>query len=136
MRILGLQKAINGCDRLEKNLEEAAQDTVDAGTEVLMKESQIQVPKKTGQLAKSARYIFRKKSGPRRIKSVKYGYQLPDSSDETVLDYAAAVHEILKASHASPTKAKYVEDPLVQNVPSYKKSGVVAAKKAVRKSFR
>jgi len=136
MSVKGLQKAINGCTALENKLGGAAQDTVDDSTDHLYEESQIQVPKKTGKLAASGRKILHKTSGPRRSAGIKYGEDVPDSSDEDVLDYAAAVHEILKASHASPTKAKYVEDPLVEGVTEYKRAGVTACKKAVRESFK
>lgn len=136
MRILGLQKAINSCERFEKALGEAAQDGVDGSTDILYRESQVQVPKKTGALAESGRRVAHSSSGPRRSKGIKYGYQTPDSSDESVLDYAAAVHEILKASHAAPTKAKFVEDPLVQGIGDYKIKVREAVNRHKKRSFR
>jgi hypothetical protein len=136
MRILGLQKAMNSCDRFEKELMEAAQDGVDKSTDDLYDESQVQVPKKTGKLAESGRRVAHSSSGPRRSKGIKYGYQVADSSDEEVLDYAAAVHEILKASHASPTKAKFVEDPLVQGIKGYHHHVREAVNRHKRKAFR
>ena len=136
LRILGVQKAINRFTKLEHELEDVAGETAEESAKHLYRESQVQVPKKTHALAASGRFIIRSASGPKRSWAVKYGYQVPDSSDEAVLDYAAAVHEILKASHKPPTKAKYVEDPLVQGIRSYKRAGTVEAKKAVKKVFR
>lgn len=136
MRVKGLQKAINGCTRLERNLGVAAGETAKEGCELLFKRSQVEVPRKTGQLGGSGRYVIHRAGGYHRTRSVKYGYNVNDSPIESVLDYAAAVHEILKASHKPPTKAKFVEDPLFQGIRSYKQFGKIAAKKAVRKSFR
>jgi hypothetical protein len=133
-RVLGLQKAINGCERLKNNLPEAQQEGLDVGIEAVMAQSQVEVPKDTNALAESAHIVNRSSSGTTRSKSVRYG---EPGEGEGVLDYAAAVHEILKARHTAPTKAKYVEDPLVQEgIPVTKKATKVAAKKAVKRSFR
>lgn len=137
MRVLGMRKAINRFGKLETELEKAAGDTAEGSARDLYRESQIQVPKKTGQLAASGRYVIHSASGFRRSWGVKYGYDVADSPEESVLDYAAAVHEILKASHAAPTKAKYVEDPLYEGARSaYKRIGKVQCKQAVRRAFR
>jgi hypothetical protein len=119
--------------KLEEQLGEAAQETVDRSTASLMKVSQVQVPKETGQLANSAIYVEHLSVGPRRIKSVRYGDTALNSNGES---YAAAVHEILKASHKQPTKAKYVEGPLLEGIPTYKKFGTYECRKVVRKIFK
>lgn len=137
MRILGLQKAMNSCDRFALDLQDVAGKTAErSAREHLYPESQIQVPKKTNALARSGRFIIRSAAGPFRSWSVKYGFNVPDSSSEEVLDYAAAVHEILTANHAPPTKAKFVESPLIQGIRSYKRVGKEEAMKSVKKSFR
>lgn len=133
VRFVGLQKAINGFTRLEENIQDAAGEGVDDGIELVYEQSQIEVPKDTGRLAKSARRVPRKQSGPVRSKGLRYGDGALNSNGES---YAAAVHEILKASHAAPTKAKFVEDPLWQNIKGTKKATGDAAQRAVRKSFR
>lgn len=133
MRIRGAQKAVNGVGRLKKRIEEAAQEGVDEGVDLVYAQSQIEVPKDTGALQATGQKVNKSRTGPRRSGAVRYG---EPGEGEGIIDYAAAVHEILKASHAAPTKAKFVEDPLVQNVPGTKKATAAAAKKAVRRSFR
>ena len=123
---------IAGTEKLKDELEEAAGETVDKSTDVLMFESQIQVPREHGTLAASARKTHRDMSGPTRSMGVKYGEGALNSNGES---YAAAVHEILKASHALPTKAKYVEDPLVEGIKRYKSIAIMACEKAVGRSF-
>ena len=132
-KIVGFQKAINGFTRLGENIQDAAGEGVADGIELVYEQSQIEVPKETGKLAKSARRVPRKQKGPVRSKGLRYGDGALNSSGES---YAAAVHEILKASHAAPTKAKFVEDPLWQNIKGTKKATGDAAQRAVRKSFR
>lgn len=133
MRVKGLIKAMNGCDRLVKEMPRAAGDGVDDSVDNLMKKSQRQVPKETGALAETAHIVNHITGGYKRSKGVRYGQP---GEGEGIIDYAAAVHEILKASHKSPTKAKYVEDPLVQGVPYDKRAVKKAVKSAVRRSFR
>lgn len=136
MRILGVQKAINRFDKFEGELETAVQETAEESAINLYQKSQFFVPKKTGALAASGRFVIHSNVGAHARWGVKYGYQVPDSSDESVLDYAAAVHEILKASHKSPTRAKFVETPLFQSLINYRKFGGEECRKAVKRSFR
>lgn len=128
-----MQKAINGFDRLVENIQDAAGDGVDDGIDVAFAQSEIEVPKETGALLATGMKIVDSATGPTRSKAFRYG---EPGEGPGVIDYAAAVHEILKASHAPPTKAKFVEDPLVQSIPATKVATIKAAKKAVRKSFR
>lgn len=132
MRLKGMTEAQKGFVKLKKELPEAADETADKSTDLLYKESQKQVPVKTSALKNSGRKIDHSRSGPKRSIGVKYGYP---GEGEGVLDYAAAVHEILKASHAPPTKAKYVEEPLVQGVREYESLGGMACQRAVGRSF-
>lgn len=133
LRFKGVQKAINSCDRMERSFGETAGATAQGAAEHLYAESQIQVPKKTGRLAASAFVKDIEGGGARRSSGVRYGDTALNVNGES---YAAAVHEILKASHALPTKAKFVEDPLVQGVVDYKMIGIKECQRLVRKAFR
>lgn len=133
MKIKGEKATKQRFARFEDRLGDAAGETVDRGTAWLMKRSQIEVPKQTGTLANSAFYVDHITSGPRRIKGVLYGEGALNTSGES---YAAAVHEILKASHAPPTKAKYVEGPLLEGIPIFQKFGTFECRKVVRKTFK
>jgi hypothetical protein len=118
--------------KLEERMGDAAQGTVDRSVAWLMKRSQFEVPKNTGLLANSAFIRVHDHSGPRRSSGARYGDAALNTSGES---YAAAVHEILKASHAPPTKAKYVEGPLLEGIPVFKNFGKFECRKQVRKTF-
>ena len=133
VRVKGITKAIRGFEKMENELPEAAQTTVNRSIDELAKQSRIQIPKKTGALVGTGHVVIHSSSGTERSSGYKYG---EPGEGEGIIDYAAAVHEILKASHKSPTKAKYIEDPLVQGVSDYKKYGKFACRAAVRKAFR
>lgn len=133
MEVRGWEETEKGFRKLREKLEDAAQEGVNRSTDLLMSESQIQVPKKTGKLAESAEFVDHSNSGPKRSRGVKYGRTALNDQGES---YAAAVHEILKASHKSPTKAKYVEAPLVESIKRYAGYTATACRRAVRKSFR
>ncbi len=133
MRVLGLIKARSAFTRMEREMKKGAEDSVDGAIDELKKESGIQIPKKTNALVGTQQVVVHSDSGSRVSKGVKYGE--PGEGDG-VIDYAAAVHEILKASHAPPTKAKFMEDPLFQGIPQNKRIGKAAMKEAVRRAFR
>jgi hypothetical protein len=133
MEVRGYEEAMRGFNKLKDELEQAAEDAVNDSTDLLYDESQIRVPKKTGELAKSGRRIYHSQSGPKRSTGIRYGYP---GEGPNVLDYAAAVHEILKASHAPPTAAKYVEGPLVEHIKQYHSFAADASEDAVRRAFR
>lgn len=133
MEVKGWDEANRGFNKLKSELPDAAGDAVDDSVDVLYDASQIQVPKKTGDLAASAKEIAHSQSGSRRSKGIRYGDGALNSSGES---YAAAVHEILKASHAPPTGAKYVEQPLVENIKTYSALAADHSEDAVRRSFK
>lgn len=60
-------------------------------------------------LLRGSRYVSDPEIGPGRI-SVSMGY---------ATDYAAAVHENIMARHNPPTMAKFLEAPLLQDLPEY-----------------
>lgn len=73
-----------------------------------MNKSRVLVPVDTGILRGSA-YVTDPDVRSGRI-SVSMGY---------ATDYAAAVHERLDAVHNPPTQAKYLEKPLLEDLPEY-----------------
>lgn len=94
-------------NKLKEGMFEFAQD--------VMKDSLVEVPKESGVLARSAR-IMPIEETPKSL-SITFGYGFGDEvSPETgyvAAEYAVPVHEILEAIHPPPTKAKYLEDPLL-----------------------
>lgn len=133
MKIKGHVKAINGIGRVIDTLPDETSKGIEKSTRKLYTDSQVQVPKKTTALANSAHYVEHSTTGAKRSRGVRYG---EPGEGEGVIDYAAAVHEILKAHHAPPTKAKYVEDPLVQGIPEYRRYLGESSQRAVRRAFR
>lgn len=133
MKLKGEKKAIQGFTKMKRILPDEVGKGVETCTRLLYRQSQIQVPKKTRALANTAHFVEHLTTGYKRSRGVRYG---EPGEGEGIIDYAAAVHEILKASHAAPTKAKYVEDPLVAGIPRYKGYLATASKRAVRRSFQ
>ncbi len=116
----------------EKNFEDAFEDAANAHIEVVFAQTQIRVPKETGRLAETGR-VEHNSSGRRHVSnSIWYG---EPGEGEGIVDYAAAVHEILSASHNPPTGAKFVEVPLIQSASVAKVLLEVAARRAKKKSF-
>jgi hypothetical protein len=70
------------------------------------------VPVATGDLKGTGVVISGSKDGSTAIK-----YGNSPVNDRDLVDYAAAVHEILEHRHAPPTQAKFVEEPLKESVP-------------------
>lgn len=79
--------------------------------EVVFPESQVQVPKATGALEATGEVRPGVKTGSWQIH-----YGNSPVNDRSMVDYAAAVHEIEEHRHDPPTKIKYVEDPLKNNL--------------------
>lgn len=82
--------------------------------EEIMTVSLEEVPKEEGVLARSARIMPIERT--ERTRSITFGYGFGDevNSDGRVAgDYAVPVHERLEAKHAPPTKAKFLEDPVI-----------------------
>ena len=83
---------------------------------MVMEESQVQVPVDTGTL-KSSASVEEPVHSLAEI-SVTLGYGIGDKGSlinpktgRTVEQYAVDVHEITDVFHATPTKAKFLEDP-------------------------
>ena len=73
-----------------------------------MSKSAYLVPVDKGRL-RGSRYVEEPEIAPGKI-VVRMGY---------ATDYAAAVHENIMAEHKPPTMAKYLEAPLLQDLPEY-----------------
>ena len=58
MRVRGLIKAINRTEKLKGELQEAAGETAEQSAIDLYKKTQVEVPKKTGALAASGRFVI------------------------------------------------------------------------------
>lgn len=133
MKLRGAIAAANGFERLKKNLPDEASKGIEKSTRLLMVNSQKEVPRKTEQLAHTAHFVEISTTGMKRSRAVRYG---EPGEGPGVIDYAAAVHEILKAKHAPPTKAKFVEDPLVNGIPDFKRFIIESVQNGVKRAFR
>ena len=83
--------------------------------EVVLPETLIQVPKATGALEGTAEVRPGKRQGGWEVH-----YGNSPVNDRSMVDYAAAVHEIESHKHMPPTKVKFVEDPLKELLPALK----------------
>lgn len=118
--------------RAEESFEEAFDDAGQAHMEVVFAQTQIRVPKETGRLAETGQ-VEKNSSGRRKVSySIWYG---EPGEGPAIVDYAAAVHEIMSASHPSPTGAKFVEVPLIQSTEVAETILKLAAKRAKKQSF-
>jgi len=79
--------------------------------EKVFAESQILVPVNTGALKASGQVV---KESPEENGALSSSYI---TYGDATVDYAVSVHEDLSMPHAAPTQAKYLETPLVKNVP-------------------
>lgn len=103
---------------------------MDAFAEIIMEESQEQCPVETGTLKRSARIYRGPGNGPAargaggrfvRETTVVIGYGFGDEINpktrRPAAEYAEPVHEIIEAYHEPPTKAKFLEDPVIEHAP-------------------
>lgn len=85
----------------------------------IMSQSLVEVPKDTETLFRSAR-IRSLVTNPTGM-SIEFGYGFGDEvnpkTGDTADKYAVPVHEILEARHTLPEKAKYLEDPVLEQIP-------------------
>lgn len=83
----------------------------------IMEESLIQCPVETGTLKRSARYEMAEEVTGKVEVRLGYGYgeEINPITRRPASDYAVPVHEILEAYHEPPTKAKFLEDPLLEH---------------------
>lgn len=107
----GLDEFRAAFERLRERSDEAASRVVQDHMEHdVFPETQARVPVMTGRLKETGRVV---RGDEKNSFSVMYG----DSpvNDDTLVDYAAAVHE-REARHAPPTGTKFVQEPLEKSV--------------------
>jgi len=93
---------------MSMDINQMVRDTIEEVVEKVFDESQLLVPVNTGALRDSGEIIEDEYSMDGTFTSayVSYGEGL---------DYAVKVHEDLDMRHDEPTRAKYLEIPLIQN---------------------
>jgi hypothetical protein len=133
MKIEGMKEARSAFNRMRTSIPDAVDDALGEHIQEVYDETQVRVPRKTEALAGSARVT--KDSTPRTKPAHRVTYGEPGEG-EGVIDYAAAVHEILDAEHAPPTGAKYVEQPLLESIPHAQKTVKKHIKDRVKEEFR
>lgn len=121
------KKIARTIDEFPDFIERATKSHVDE----VFKETQARVPVETGALLATGRIV--KNSSSKNHFSFSIWYGEPGNKG---IDYAAAVHEILKHAHGSPRQAKYVEQPLLESIPAAKKTLSAAAKAGKEATFR
>lgn len=119
--------------RMGEKISDAAEKAVKDTADDIFDETQLRVPKgPTGALQASGHVKDGENTNTRKTRIIHYG----DSDVNGVgVDYAAAVHEILHAEHAPPTGPKYVEGPLVEGIPDFKKNLVEKMEEAVKEGL-
>lgn len=80
--------------------------------------SQVYVPKKTGTLARSGKLITGYK-GVRAHAEISYG-------NEGEVHYAALVHEFTELNHQEPTRAKYLQSAMEEDLGEFKERVISA----------
>ena len=96
--------------QMSRQINEMVKRTVEEVVEKVFAESQILVPVHTGALRASGQIVKEMGLDDAEVATfVTYG--------GGAVDYAVKVHEDLEMPHAAPTQAKYLEVPLLNNVP-------------------
>lgn len=87
----------------------------------IMRESQGEVPVDTSVLKSSGRVFEPVLVGTTLLCTLGYGYgdEVNPKTGERAAGYAIPVHERLEVRHAPPTKAKYLEDPVLAYIKDY-----------------
>lgn len=114
-RFRGIREAIEGFQHMRDHAVDAAAEGVKKHTLNVFAETQARVPRESGRLAGTGRVEEKPTEGTKATNTIWYG---EPGEGPGIVDYAAAVHEILDAKHEPPTSAKYVEQPLIESVPA------------------
>lgn len=96
---------------LPAEIEQAAGEGVYQAANYVMSLSQLEVPVRTGTLKRSGKVSLPRKEGDDVVCDLSYGSPGAES-------YAFIVHEGLHFRHASPTKARFLADPLNRSGPA------------------
>lgn len=129
-RTENLKKTLKKADKV---FDDHAEQAVKDETQDVFDETQVRVPKDTTALQNTGKIEENKRGKHVFSRSIWYGD--PGEGDE-IVDYAMAVHEILDATHAPPTGAKYVEQPLIESAEEFKKIVAKEMEKAVKEAFK
>lgn len=96
---------------LIKSLEAATPTILANAMQPVYNRSQIYVPKKTGALMSSAQLLAGVDERGRPMVSLVYG--------DSTTPYAAIVHELVHLNHASPTRAKYLQAAMEEELDAF-----------------
>ena len=134
--VSGLQRRFRGAS---KRIQQAIKATLFQEAERMMTISKQQVPVDTGNLRASGHVTLPFESGGQVF--VELGYGGPagagahgGQSNAQSVGYALTVHEDLQMQHRQGTKAKYLEDPVKENIPHLKQAVNAAVKQAAKHS--
>lgn len=126
-------------DKLELKFREAAEkvpdkvdDAVQDHVEKVFEQTQVRVPRESGRLAATGK-VEKTTHGEKKSAKITYG---EPGEGKGVVDYAAAVHEILHAKHVPPTGAKFVEQPLIESIDTAKEKTAKAVEKGIKEAFK
>lgn len=133
IKMTGMREAQSGFRDLKEKYQEHVNDAVREHIEEVFRQTQVRVPRETGRLAGTGLIEPQSTTGTNIRWAIWYGE--PGEGPYTI-DYAAAVHEILKAKHAAPTGAKYVEQPLIESIPQARETIGREMQKAVKGAFK
>jgi hypothetical protein len=132
-KVSGFDKAMRGFQNMRDHAESKVREGVNEHTQDVFDETQARVPRKTNALAGTGRIEEKPTVGGKISSTIWYG---EPGEGPGVIDYAAAVHEILDAKHDPPTGAKYVEQPLMESAPKAEEKIGGKMKELVKESFR
>jgi len=127
------KSARQGFMKMRLNAISAAHDAVEDHAKEVFDETQVRVPRKTNALAETGKVEKNPTEGGKVSSTIWYG---EEGEGKGVVDYAAAVHEILEAKHMPPTGAKFVEQPLVESVERGKEILAHRWEDLVKESFK
>jgi hypothetical protein len=128
-----VKSARQGFMKMRLNAVSAAHDAVEDHIKEVFDETQVRVPKETGALAGTGHIEKNLTLGGKVSSKIWYG---EEGEGKGVIDYAAAVHEILQAKHIPPTGAKFVEQPLIESIGRGKEITAHRWEDLVKESFK
>lgn len=100
----------------------------------IMRDSQHEVPVEFAILKASGRVLEPVTDGRTIVVTLGYGYgeEVNPRDGKTAAGYAIPVHERLDVRHDPPTKAKFLEDPVLAYIPFYEETLAASITRALR----
>ena len=117
-----MSKIVNNYLGFVDHMEKVNADILYEALEPVFEQSQEEVPVLTGAL-KASGYLAKRSWRGKQIVEIGYGKGGNPP-------YAAMVHENLEAYHYAPTKAKYLEDPIIQQADEIQRRIIEGVEKA------